>query len=187
MQTIISLTTEITLPLAGNGQGIGPCLKPTKKSAPAMEIGVSLRTVRVTDCRRFVRQAAEAGDAIIPEGFSGISLWWWIRRRFDMAYCILADGKPRGIAGIYDAKPDMTAWVGLAIFDSTGRGLGAGSSALRLLAGITRNSGVQRLFAGVEAGNEAGLGFWIKNGFSVSAREKTKTILSADLYTLSWR
>ncbi len=184
---LISLITGMILPPAGSRWCAGTRLQPAPGSACPAESGVCLRALRVRDCRKFVRWAAGEGDATIPEGLSGFGLWWWIHRRFDLACCIVADGTPRGIVGIYDAGNDKTAWVGLTIFDAAARRLGIGSTALRLLARLLRDGGVLRLSAEVKAGNDAAREFWTQNGFSVTAGDGDRTILTANPGTLGRR
>ncbi len=133
---------------------------------------VRLRLARVLDAP-FLTAGLGGGVLLQASGLepplplSRLSLWWWMRQRFDLIYCLERGEEKLGLAGIYDLRPGLSAEVALVIFDGRRRRRGYGSRAFRLLAeNLKGRSVVRRLFVRVRMDNRAGLSFWRALGFS---------------------
>lgn len=144
---------------------------------------LALRPLRLRDCRRFLRLDREAGSGssspVIPARYSWPRLWWRLRRRLDICYAIDVNGTACGLIGLYDLDNNNAARVALAIFDPSCRRKGIGSAALSLLIDmLMRRHIAGHLLAEVGSGDDAALGFWIKQGFVQTAAANGGLILS---------
>jgi RimJ/RimL family protein N-acetyltransferase len=101
-----------------------------------------------------------------PLSSSWLSVWWWIKRTFVLAYFIECDSRRIGFIGLHNLRLGESAEISLAIFDSTLRHHGYGTRAFRLLAQrLQRGSIIERILAQVRADNHSALSFCNRLGF----------------------
>lgn len=148
---------------------------------------LTLRPLRLRDCRRFAILDKETGTGvsspIIPARYSWPGLWWWLRRRLVVSYGIEVNGAACGLIGLYDLTPEGSARVALSIFDPSALRKGIGSSALSVFIDMLRRHPIAaHLFAEVRNNDEEATRFWMKMGFvQADADADDKIILSRNM------
>lgn len=146
-----------------------------------------LRPLRIRDGRFIAAGLADAailracGMSNAPSA-SSISLIWWIRRTYPLAFCIELDDRRIGFLGLYRLHPGKSASLSLAIFDETCRNRGCGTRALRLIVKYLRKCRLARCLAvEVLQGNSEALNFWNKAGFRETSASGGVLTMTQDL------
>jgi RimJ/RimL family protein N-acetyltransferase len=146
-----------------------------------------LRPLRIRDGRFIAAGLADAailracGMSDAPAA-SWVSLIWWMRRTYPLAFCIELDGRRIGFLGLYRLHPGKSASLSLAIFDETCRNRGYGTRALTLIVKYVRKSRLaRRLAVDVMEGNPKALNFWNKAGFGETSASGGVLTLMRDL------
>jgi ribosomal protein S18 acetylase RimI-like enzyme len=107
-----------------------------------------------------------------------VSLWWWIKKTFDLSRIIEHDGAVIGFIGLYDLRVNTSAKMSLVIFDREQRNRGYGSRAFHILTGqIMTSLHLQKIFVEVEKDNISGLAFWRRCGFHECKEEMTMELI----------
>jgi ribosomal protein S18 acetylase RimI-like enzyme len=146
-----------------------------------------LRPLRIRDGRFIAAGLADAailracGMSDAPAA-SWVSLVWWMRRTYPLAFCIELDGRRIGFLGLYRLHPGKSASLSLAIFDETCRNRGYGTRALTVIVKYVRKCRLARcLDVDVMQGNPGALNFWNKAGFSEASASGGVLTLTRDL------
>jgi RimJ/RimL family protein N-acetyltransferase len=101
-----------------------------------------------------------------PLSTSWLSLVWWIKRTYPLAYCIELDAHRIGFVGLYRLRPGKSASLSLAIFDEAYRNRGYGTRTLGLFVQhLQKCRLVERLAVDVMQESSAASRFWEKAGF----------------------
>lgn len=145
---------------------------------------VSLRPLSILD-GPFLQRMVQENDILSSSGLDmplsayWVSIWWWMRKRYDVLYIVEHRSERAGVIGLYNLTVD-TAELSLVIPDNHKRRLGAGSSAFRILEGALEKSSLIRTVAiRVRKDNDRALLFWKGLGFKelhVSDEEVTMTL-----------
>jgi RimJ/RimL family protein N-acetyltransferase len=102
-----------------------------------------------------------------PPAASWVSLMWWVRKTYPLAFCVELHARRIGFLGLYHLRPGKSAALSLAIFDEACRNRGYGTRVLKLfMQHLQQRSRLQRLAVDVRQDNQAALSFWKKSGFS---------------------
>jgi RimJ/RimL family protein N-acetyltransferase len=132
---------------------------------------IRLRPVRILD-GPFLSEGFKREDFLLannlkkPIHSSWFPIWWWIKRTFVCAYCILIDSRKIGFIGLYNLKFRKSVEISLFIFERQMRHLGYGSEILNLLTKNFRKfSFVDKIIARIKLDNRLALYFFKKNGF----------------------
>jgi RimJ/RimL family protein N-acetyltransferase len=146
-----------------------------------------LRPVRILD-GPFLSEGFKREDVLHvnnlkkPIYSSWLPVWWWMKRTFFCAYCILVDSRRIGFIGLYNLKFRKSVEIGLFIFEKNMRHLGYGSKAFNLLAqNFKRFSFVEEITAKVKLDNQVAISFCQRNGFEELYAEGSTITLSANL------
>lgn len=103
---------------------------------------------------------------------SWFSLWWWMKRTFNLAYIIEIDSIRSGLIGLYDLQPGHSAEMTLVIFEKTLRNRGIGTRAFKLFAkNLITYSLTERIIVRVNRDNAFALSFWSGRGFKETGRQ----------------
>jgi RimJ/RimL family protein N-acetyltransferase len=138
------------------------------------EGNLSLRPLRFSDApflkSGFNREESlRANGLTSPVSASGTAIRRWIKKTYDLAWCIEVDSRPAGFAGVYRLRPGKSAETSLIVFDRALWCRGYGGRAFRLVAGtLSVRAGVKELAVSVLKDNLAALSFWKKMGFGYS-------------------
>ncbi|NOY64236.1 MAG: GNAT family N-acetyltransferase [Nitrospirae bacterium] len=130
-----------------------------------------LRPLRILDASFLTRGFKNEGILLINLRNRSLiplwlSTWWWTKRTFLPAYCIVQDSKRIGFIGLYNLILGESAEVSLAIFEKDQRRRGYGTRAFNLLLhNLQRYSVVKRIFVKVRRDNRSALFFWKRLGF----------------------
>jgi RimJ/RimL family protein N-acetyltransferase len=148
---------------------------------------IRLRPVHILD-GPFLSEGFQREDFLLvnnlkkPVYSSWLSVWWWMRRSFICAYCILVDSRRIGFIGLYNLKFRKSVEISLFIFEKHMRHLGYGSKALNLLAqNLRRFSFVDEIIAKVRLDNRVAVSFCRKNGFKEVYAENHILTMSSNL------
>lgn len=146
-----------------------------------------LRPVRLSD-GPFMKNGFGEKDVLEANGSgrqmsaSWFFVWWWIKKTYVYSYCIDLDSRPIGFIGLYNLRPDKSADISLAIFDSVLRRNGYGTRAFRLFAkSLQRHPALERIFVSVQAENYAARSFWRHLGFGEATASGGIVDMSLDL------
>ena len=102
-----------------------------------------------------------------PPAVSWVSLMWWVRKTYPLAFCVKLQAKRIGFLGLYNLHLGKSAALSLAIFDEAYRNRGYGTRVLKLFMQYMQQcSLLQHLAVDVRQDNQAALSFWKKSGFS---------------------
>jgi RimJ/RimL family protein N-acetyltransferase len=131
-----------------------------------------LRPLRFADGRFMA--AGLTDDTIVracgmskPPVASWVSLLWWVRKTYPLAFCVELHAHRIGFLGLYNLRPGKSAELSLAIFDEACRNHGYGTRVLKLfLQHLQQCSRLQHVAVDVRQDNQAALSFWKKSGFS---------------------
>ena len=148
---------------------------------------VSLRPMRIFD-RLFVRSMLR-DEAVVrasgldgPPGGSALFLWWWMRKTFRPAWCIVHDARTVGFIGLCSLCLGQSAEMTLVIADSRDRRRGYGTAAFMLVAAaLSSSQAVERLFVRTAEDNGAAVSFWKKLGFREEAQSGGIRVLSLQM------
>jgi RimJ/RimL family protein N-acetyltransferase len=130
-----------------------------------------LRPVKVSDCPRLLsglnsQDILKVNGMTSPLSASRISLWWWMKKTFDLARIIEHEGSTIGFIGLYDLRIKTSAKMSLIIFDREHRNRGYGSRAFHVLMRHIRTClPIQKIVIEVQRDNTPGMSFWRKCGF----------------------
>jgi ribosomal protein S18 acetylase RimI-like enzyme len=145
--------------------------------------GISLRPVRISDAR-FLHAGFASRDFLAANGLhrpiasSWFPTWWWIRRAFVFAYCIVVDGKRAGFLGMHTLRPGESAELCLAIFEEEMRRKGYGSRAFHIFVRtLEKYPLIEMLLVRVRQDNFTALSFWKKLGFGELNRDGAVIVL----------
>jgi RimJ/RimL family protein N-acetyltransferase len=150
-----------------------------------------LRPLRLSD-GRFV--AAGLTDTAIvracgmakPPAASWVSLVWWVRKTYPLAFCVELHAHRIGFLGLYNLRPGKSAALSLAIFDEACRNRGYGTRVLKLfMQHLQQCSLLQHLAVDVRQDNQAALSFWKKSGFCEACAADGVLTLTLAYSTLS--
>jgi ribosomal protein S18 acetylase RimI-like enzyme len=150
---------------------------------PLKENDISLRPVRIFDAAFLhsgfsSRDFLEANGLSKPIASSWFPTWWWLRRTFVFAYCIVADGKRAGFLGMHTLRPGESAELSLSIFEEEMRRKGYGSRAFHLFVrNLEKHFFIKMLLVRVRKDNFMALSFWKKLGFGERRREGAVIVL----------
>lgn len=144
---------------------------------------VKLRPLRIYDGRLLLsglnRQDILKANAVSSLSACRVSLWWWIKKTFDLSKIIEHGGAVIGFIGLYDLRINASAKMSLVIFDREQRNRGYGSRAFHILAGHIRTSlHIHKILVEVEKDNISGLAFWRRCGFHECKEEKMMELIS---------
>jgi ribosomal protein S18 acetylase RimI-like enzyme len=95
---------------------------------------------------------------------SWLSVWWWLKKRYSLLYCIEVDSDCIGLTGLYDLKSDGSCEMTLIIFDVKNRRKGYGTRVFSLLAENLSAHG-SKIAVRTRKDNGASVSFWKKLGF----------------------
>ena len=146
-----------------------------------------LRPLRILDARFLTRGFKNEGNLLINFRVRTLmplwlSVWWWTRRTFLPAYCIVQDSKRIGFIGLYKLILGESAEVSLAIFEKDQRRRGYGTMSFNLLLhNLQRYSVVKRIFVQVRRDNRAAMSFWKRFGFMEIKSHNGIITMSLDL------
>ncbi len=150
------------------------------------DINLCLRPLRIADGRFMASGLTDAAilracGMLNPPAASWLSLVWWIKRTYPLAFCIELDGRRIGFLGLYRLHLGRSASMSLAIFDETCRNRGYGTRAVELFVRhLQKCRLVERL--AVDVMQEApALNFWTKNGFSEASAVGGVLTLTRDI------
>ncbi len=101
-----------------------------------------------------------------PALISYLLNWYWFKRNYPVAYCILLNDTLVGFIGISNFIPKEAGEISLIIFDEKMRHKGIGTAAFNLLKeDIQRRRLLKTIYARIEQGNPRGVKFWRNMGF----------------------
>jgi RimJ/RimL family protein N-acetyltransferase len=143
-------------------------------SIPArMEMGnIRLRPLRISDGAFLKSGFSEeenlrASGLSTPVSASGAAIRRWIKKTYDLAWCIEIDSLPAGFAGVCRLRPGESAEAGLMLFDKALRRRGYGRSVFVMISeALTVSAGIKKLAVRVLKNNLAALSFWKGIGFA---------------------
>ncbi|MDA8083318.1 MAG: GNAT family N-acetyltransferase [Nitrospiraceae bacterium] len=148
---------------------------------------VSLRPMRIFDSL-FVRSMFGDEDVLQASGLDGppgctsLFLWWWMRKTFRPAWCIVHGGRTVGFIGLCSLCLGQSAEMTLVITDSRDRRRGYGTAAFMLVASALSSShAVERIFVRTGEDNGAAVSFWRKLGFREEAQSGGIRMLSLEM------
>lgn len=130
---------------------------------------IRLRRLSITNMTSLTGKLGKLpmSEGTCPAPLSHLLTWYWFKRNYPVAYCILFHGNLVGFIGISDFVPKETGEISLVIFDKKMRYKGIGTAAFSLLKKDMRRRGLLKtLYAKVEHGNLNGMRFWKKMGFT---------------------
>jgi len=147
------------------------------------ENDITLRPVRIYDAS-FLNSGFASRDFLAANGLSKpvasswFPAWWWTRRTFVFAYCIVVNGKRAGFLGLHTLRPGESAELSLSIFEEEMRRKGYGSRAFHLFVhNLEKRSLIKMLLVRVRKDNFTALSFWKKLGFGEIRREDAVIVL----------
>jgi GNAT superfamily N-acetyltransferase len=115
-----------------------------------------------------------------PPAVSLVSLMWWVRKTYPLAFCVEVHARRIGFLGLYNLRPRKSATLSLAIFDEACRSQGYGTRVLKLFMQYMQQcSLLHHLAVDVRQDNQAALNFWKKSGFS-------KACAADGVLTMTW-
>jgi RimJ/RimL family protein N-acetyltransferase len=136
---------------------------------------IRLRPVRIVDAR-LLYSGFHSADFLKTNGLaqpissSWFSLWWWIKKTFTHAYCIVINGKSSGFIGVHKLCPGLSAAISLSLFEVEMRRKGYGMRSFQLLVrSLQSDFAVKRIFVRVRKDNLISLAFWKELGFKEMA------------------
>lgn len=148
---------------------------------------VRLRPLRISDGSLLKsgfneEQNLRANGLSSPVTTSGSSLIRWVKRTYDLAWCIEIDSIPAGFAGISRLMPGDSAEAGIMLFDGTFRHRGYGRVVFHMVAEtLALRAGLRNLSIRVSEHNGTALSFWQKMGFHIVSREGGICSMGIDL------
>jgi GNAT superfamily N-acetyltransferase len=153
-----------------------------------MEEGnVRLRRLRVSD-GAFLKSGFNEEENLRASGLSsplsasGTAIRRWVKKTYDLAWCVEIDSRPAGFAGIYRLRPRESAEASLVVFDKTLRRRGYGRRVFRMVAEtLAVRTGLEQLTVRVRRDNRAALSFWKGIGFEDAGGEDCICSLELDL------
>jgi RimJ/RimL family protein N-acetyltransferase len=135
------------------------------------EGSVRLRPLRISD-GAFLESGfneeenLRANGLSSPVSASGTAIRRWLKKTYDLAWCIEIESRPAGFAGIYRLRPGESAEASLMVFDKTLRNRGYGRRVFRMVAEtLAVRTGLKQLTVRVRKDNRAALSFWKGIGF----------------------
>jgi RimJ/RimL family protein N-acetyltransferase len=146
--------------------------------------GLELRPVRISDGPFLVKAFALTGAVRMPEPVPrrAFYFWWFVRKTYSFAYCIVAVSHPIGFIGLYDLIPGKSAKMSLAIPEGAYRRSGFGRRAFRLVReNLVRHSVVETLSVEIKKENHGALRFAERMGFTLEEARKETVRLSLRL------
>ncbi len=129
---------------------------------------IRLRRLSIADVAPFTRRFEKPpiSEGRHPALLSYLLTWYWFKKNYPLAYCILLHGNIVGFIGVSAFVPKETGEISLVIFDEEMRHKGIGTTAFKLLKeDIRRRRLLKTLYAMVKQGNRSGMKFWKKMGF----------------------
>lgn len=148
---------------------------------------IRLRPLRVSDAA-FLKtgfggeESLKANGLCSPLSLSGNAVRRWIKRTYDLAWCIEIDLQPAGFAGVLNLRPGESAEASLIVFRRELRRRGHGGRVFRMIAEtLARKTGVKRFVVRVRADNRAALSFWRKTGFEYTGCDNGTSTMAFDL------
>jgi N-acetylglutamate synthase-like GNAT family acetyltransferase len=123
-----------------------------------------------------------ASGLTVPVFKSLLSAWWWLKKTYDLLYCIEVASTCVGFIGLYNLKPDRSAEMTLVIFHGKNRRIGYGTRAFNLLARAVKKYFL-KIIVRVRTDNFASIAFWSKLGFKEPVDRNDVKIMSIDLKT----
>jgi RimJ/RimL family protein N-acetyltransferase len=137
-----------------------------------MEMGnIRLRPLRLSDGAFLKSGFSEeenlrASGLSSPVSASGAAIRRWIKKTYDLAWCIEIDSLPAGFAGICRLRPGKSAEAGLMLFDKALRRRGYGRRVFVMISeALAMSAGIKKLAVRVLKNNLAALSFWKGIGF----------------------
>ncbi len=150
---------------------------------PLREGNIILRPARIFDAP-FLHYGFASRDFLSANGLSRpiasswLTTWWWIRRTFVFAYCIVVDGNRAGFLGMHSLRPGESAELSLSIFEEELRRKGHGSRSFHIfLRNLEKRSLIKMLLVRVRKDNFMALSFWKKLGFGELKKEDEVIVL----------
>ena len=147
------------------------------------ENDITLRPVRIFDAA-FLHSGFASRDFLTANGlsrpiaFSWFPAWWWTKRTFVFAYCIVVGEKRAGFLGLHTVRSGESAELSIAIFEEQMRRKGYGSRAFHLFVhNLVKRSLIRMLLVRVRKDNFTALSFWKKLGFGELIREDSVIVL----------
>jgi len=102
-----------------------------------------------------------------PISSSWFSVWWYLKKTFDLTLCIEIDSRRAGFIGLYNLSLGKFAELSLSLFEKNIRQCGYGSRAFRLLAkNLKEYSIVKKIIVRVKIDNNAAISFYRALGFN---------------------
>jgi len=113
-----------------------------------------------------------------PITSSWFSVWWYLKKTFDLSLCIEIDSRRAGFIGLYNLSLGKSADLGLSLFEKNIRQCGYGSRAFRLLAkNLKEHSILEKITVRVKIDNNAAISFYRVLGFNeMGSLDKIKTM-----------
>lgn len=156
-----------------------------------MEEGtLRLRPLRLSDGAflksGFSRQETLAASGLSsPVSASGAGIRRWVRKAYDLAWCIEIGSVPAGFAGVYCLRLGESAEASLVVFDGNLRRRGYGRRVLRMISEmLILRAGIKKLTVRVRKRNQPALSFWRKMGFDSAGCEDDVCSMELDLSAL---
>jgi ribosomal protein S18 acetylase RimI-like enzyme len=153
-----------------------------------MEEGdIRLRPLRISD-GAFLKSGfneeenLRASGLSSPVSASATAIRRWVKKTYDLAWCIEIDSRPAGFAGIYRLRPGESAEASLVVFDKALRRLGYGRRVFRMVAEtLAVGAGLKQLTVRIRKDNRAALSFWKGMGFEDAGCEDGICSMEIDL------
>ncbi|MCD6199323.1 MAG: GNAT family N-acetyltransferase [Deltaproteobacteria bacterium] len=113
-----------------------------------------------------------------PITFSWFSVWWYLKKTFDLSLCIEIDSRRAGFIGLYNLSLGKSAELSLLLFEKNIRQCGYGSRAFTLFAkNLKEHSVVKKIIIRVKIDNNAAISFYRALGFNkLSNLDRIKTM-----------
>jgi RimJ/RimL family protein N-acetyltransferase len=144
------------------------------------EGGLRLRPLCISDSA-FLKYGFKEGE-YPGVSASGAAILRWIKKTYDLFWCIEIDLVPAGFAAVRRLRPGISAEAGLIVFDSALRRRGYGGRAFRLISNtLAVRVGVKKLNVRVLKDNQPALLFWKKMGFKSVCCEEGVCSMELDL------
>jgi RimJ/RimL family protein N-acetyltransferase len=113
-----------------------------------------------------------------PITFSWLSVWWYLKKTFDLSLCVEIDSRCAGFIGLYNLSLGKSAELSLSLFDKNIRQCGYGSRAFKLFAkNLKEHSVVKKIIVRVKIDNYVAISFYRALGFNeLSNFDRIKTM-----------
>jgi len=148
---------------------------------------IRLRILRISD-GPFIRNmlldsvTLKSGGLTEPISKSWFFVWWWIKKTFDLAYCVKLDSKQIGFIGLHNLNPVKSAEMTLVISGENNRRMGHGTSTFQILAQTLRRCKlIEKITIKVLEDNHASISFWRRLGFEDVHSLNGIKVMSLDL------